>query len=176
MYDAISCKSLYQKANVFRHKKTYYPNRVDNAQGESEISNLFADKFQNLYNCVSYKKKKEDMDALLNDINGLVITKCKCFGQCMHDTHSIIVAEVGSAIEKLKPGQMDGSTEVVSDHIINACERLNVHIAILFKMILMHGLSPDGKLHGTMVPISKGRWANLSSSNKFRAITLSSIL
>ncbi len=50
------------------------------------------------------------MDALLNDINGLVITKCKCSGQCMHDTHSIIAAEVGSAIEKLKPGKKDGST------------------------------------------------------------------
>ncbi len=37
-----------------------------------------------MYNCVSYIKK-EDMDALLNDINGLVITKCGCSGQCMHD-------------------------------------------------------------------------------------------
>ncbi len=37
-----------------------------------------------MYNCVSYKK--EDIDALLNDINGLIITKCKCSGQCMHDT------------------------------------------------------------------------------------------
>ncbi len=51
-----SGKSLYQQANVFRHKETYYPNRVDNAQGESEISNLFANNFQNLYNCVSYTK------------------------------------------------------------------------------------------------------------------------
>ncbi len=50
-------KSLYQQANVFCHKKTYYPNRVDNVQGECEISNLFADKFQNLYNGVSYKKR-----------------------------------------------------------------------------------------------------------------------
>ncbi len=37
------------------------------------------------------------MDALLNDINGLVITKCKC----THDTHSISAAEVVSAVENL---------------------------------------------------------------------------
>ncbi len=49
-----SGKSLYQQANVFRHKKIYYPNRVDNAQGQSKIYNLFADKCQNLYICVSY--------------------------------------------------------------------------------------------------------------------------
>ncbi len=83
------------------------------------------------------------MDALLNDINGLVITKCECSGQCIHDTHNIIAAdlEVGSVIEKLKPGKKDGSTEVVSDHIINACERLNVHITILFTMIVYHQMA-----------------------------------
>ncbi len=82
-----------------------------------------------------------------------------------------------SAIEKLKPGKKDGSTEVVSDHIIiNACERLNEHIAILFTMMLRHGLSPYGMLHGTIVPIPKGRWAHLSSYDNFRAITPSRIL
>ncbi len=64
----------------------------------------------------------------------------------------------------------------MSDHIINACECMNVHIAILFTMMLRHGLSADGKLHGLMVPIPKGRWSNLSSSDNFRAITVSSIL
>ncbi len=44
--------------------------------------------------------KKEDMDALLNDINGFVITTCECSGQCMHATHSIIAAQLVSAIEK----------------------------------------------------------------------------
>ncbi len=53
---------------------------------------------------------------------------------------------------------------------------MNVHIAILFTMMLGHGLSPDGMLHGTMVTIPKGRLAYLSSSDNFRAITLSSIL
>ncbi len=61
----------------------------------------------------------------------------------------------------------------MSDQIINACKRLNVHIAILFTMMWRHGLSPDGMLHGT---IRKGRWENLSSSDNFRANTLSSIL
>ncbi len=42
--------------------------------------------------------------------------------------------------------------------------------------MLRHGLIPDGMLNGTMVPIPKGRWANLSSSDIFRAITLTSIL
>ncbi len=92
--------------------------------------------------------------------------KYECSGQYMHDTHSINAAKVGSATE-------NGSTEVVSDHTINACECLNVHIANLLTMVLRHGLSPDGMLHSTMVPIPKRRWANLSSSDNFKAITLS---
>ncbi len=32
-------------------------------------------------------------------------------------------------------------------------------------MMLQHGLSPDGMLFGTMVPIPKGQWANLSNSD-----------
>ncbi len=95
--------------------------------------------------------KKEDMDALLNYINGLVITKCECSGHLQHYL----------PLKKFKHRKKDGSIKVVSDHIINACKHLNVHIAILFTMMLRHGLSPDGMLHGTMVPITNGRWANV---------------
>ena len=42
--------------------------------------------------------------------------------------------------------------------------------------MLRHGTSPEGMVLGTMVPIPKGRWANLTNSDNFRAITLSSIL
>ncbi len=56
------------------------------------------------------------------------------------------------------------------------CNSLSVHLAILFTMMMRHGLSPGGMLFGTMVPITKGRWSNLSNSDNFRAITLSIIL
>ncbi len=59
---------------------------------------------------------------------------------------------------------------------ISLTNSLCVHLAILFTMMLRHGLSPDSMLFGTMVPIPKGRWANLSNSDNFRTITLSSIL
>ncbi len=42
--------------------------------------------------------------------------------------------------------------------------------------MLRHGLTPDGMLTGTMIPIPQCRWANLSIYDNVRAITLSSIL
>ncbi len=53
---------------------------------------------------------------------------------------------------------------------------MSVHIAILFTAMLRNGLKPDGMFTGTMIPIPKGRVANLSTSDNFIVITLISIL
>ncbi len=79
-------------------------------------------------------------------------------------------------LKKLKPNKNDGASEMVSEHLIYSCRRLFVHLSVLYITMLRHGLTADGMLNGTMVPIPKGRWANLSSSDNFRTITFSSIL
>ncbi len=107
------------------------------------------------------------------DIDNMINTQCT---QSLHRTHSIISSDVLSAIRNLKHDKKDGDSEIVSDHIIYSDESLSVHIAILFTAMLRHGLTPNGMLTGTMIPIPKGRWAILSTSDNLRAITLSSIL
>ncbi len=42
--------------------------------------------------------------------------------------------------------------------------------------MLVHGLSPDSMIFGTMVPIPKNRRQSIVDSNNYRAITLSSII
>ena len=42
-------------------------------------------------------------------------------------------------------------------------------------MMLRHGYSPHGMLIGTMVPLPKGRYNDISNSKNFRAITISSL-
>ncbi len=65
---------------------------------------------------------------------------------------------------------------MVSEHLIYSCRNVSVHLSLLFTTMLRHDLTADGMVNGTMVPIPKGRWANLSSLDNFRAITLNSIL
>ncbi len=86
------------------------------------------------------------------------------------------MCNVLSAIRNLKHDKKDRDLEIVTDHIIYSGKSLSVYIAILFTAMLRHVLTPDGMLTSTMIPIPKGRWANLSTSGNFRAITLSSIL
>ncbi len=83
-----------------------------------------------------------------------------------YGTHSIIAND----------DKKDGASEVFSKHLIYSCISLSVYVSLLFTTMLRHGLTPDGMLNGTMVPIPKRRQANLSSSDYFRAITLRSML
>ncbi len=44
--------SFWREASKILPKKVYYPNKVDDTTGVKEITDMFADKFDKLYNCV----------------------------------------------------------------------------------------------------------------------------
>ncbi len=76
------------------------------------------------------------MNVLINDMNKLIDSKCNCAGFCIHGTHSIGAKDVSLSIKRLKSNKKDSSSEIVSDHIINACYSLSIHLAILLTMML----------------------------------------
>ena len=162
--------SFWRDVKKFRRKKAYFPSMVDGVVGPKEIAKVFAQKFDDLYNCVSYDS--DEMDVLLTTIHKSIDNKCT--GTCVHGSHSISAKDVNKAICKLKASKSDGCTRLLADHIINAGDKLCTYLSLLFTAMLRHGSIPDGILLGTMVPIPKGRWTNLNSSENFRAITLSS--
>ncbi len=163
--------SFWREARKIRPKKVYYHDKVDDATRVKEITDMFADKFDKLYNCVSYNV--EDMSVLKHDIENAVGSKCMC--NFVHGNHAITFTDCYDAIKKLKHSKSDGCTGLLSDHIIHAGDRLACYLALLFTSMLRHGSSPDGMLLGTMIPLSKGKWISLSCSDNYRAITLSSI-
>ncbi len=165
-------KSFWAEAKKCRPRKSNLPKTVDGIQGEENIAGVFAKKCETLYNSVPYDR--DDMDRLLNVMNISFSNICEC-NKCKHVTHSIYVNDVSNTVNKLRQGKGDGSTEVLSDDIINASGKLKVFLSLLFTPILCHGISPEGMQNRTMIPIPKGRWSNLITSDTFRAITLSSI-
>ena len=84
--------------------------------------------------------------------------------------------EVRLALRRVRPGKGEGEGDLMSDHLIHAGEVLYGHLSVLFSSMLRHGFSPQGILKGVMVLLPKGRWANLNSSENYRAITLSSLI
>jgi len=109
------------------------------------------------------------MQNIIVDINNKIAQE-NCFDSCLFNA-----SDVRNAVSRLKPHKRDACNELSSDHIINACDELFVHIAWLFNAIIVHGTLPDSFLLSTIVPIPKGRNANVSDSSNFRGIALSSM-
>ncbi len=112
----------------------------------------------------------EDMSVLKYDIENAV-GKCNC----VHGNNSITFRDCYDAIKRIKHSKSEVCTGILSDHIINAGNRLACYLAFLFTSILCHGSSPGGMLLGTIIPLPKGKWIKLYYSDNYRAITLSSI-
>ena len=91
------------------------PNIVDNAQGDEEINSLFCEKYNALYNSVSYNVN--EMNTLLDEININVNDKCK---------HNLCNSAT-AAIRMLKPYETDGIETASSDILIHACPELYIH-------------------------------------------------
>ena len=109
------------------------------------------------------------MQSIQNEVNNLLNT-VSSNADCV-----INAQDVSSAVSHIKAHKNDGGTGLTSDHIINAGNDFNVHIALLFTAIIVHGSVPDSFLYSTIVPIPKGKNGNTSDSSNFRGITLSSI-
>ena len=150
------------------------PNTVDGASGHKDIANLFAEKFSALYNCVGYDD--DEMSRLKESMDNRIRSECLCGSCSLINKHSVSTDDVYLGIKKMKKGKTDGSNELMSDHIINSSKMLQSCLSYLYTAMTGHGMAPDDLVSGMMVPLIKGRLANATLSDNYRAITLSSLL
>ena len=144
------------------------PNMMDGAVGESNISDVFAEKYHKLYNSVSYNA--DAMDELLIDINDNIINGpglTNDFVNC---------SDVLSALDTVKRGKCDGYGILFTDHFIHGPHRLSVYLSLLFNAMIIHGFSPDGFNVATIQPIVKNKRKSMYDSANYRAIALGSPL
>jgi len=88
--------------------------------------------------------------------------------KCDSNTSSVVDGQTNA-------GKRDGSLGLVSDHFINACVELSVHTAMLFSTMLVHGFATEDMATCTLIPIPKGKNVNVTDSDNYRCITLSSV-
>ena len=138
-------------------------NVMDDACTSSDISEVFAKKYQALYSSVP--TSPQEMDTLTEMVNGALtgetIANCKVF-----------TSDVVKAVTKLNRGKRDGSENFYSDHIINASPKLYAMLAMLINCMVAHGYSPHKLLKSTIVPIPKDNRSSMTRSDNYRAIAL----
>ena len=62
-----------------------------------------------------------------------------------------------------------------TNHFLNACDELSQHIALFFSAMLVHGCAVGDLVSCSLIPIPKGKNTNVTVSDNYRGIALSSV-
>ena len=93
---------------------------------------------------------------------------------CEDDLMTIV--DYFEIVNDLKKGKSDGGMGLASDHIIYGTPKLAQMLTKLFNTMIIHGVGPEDMCTGTMVPIPKGKRADICNSDNYRGICLQSQL
>ena len=146
-------------------------NIIDDFSNDNDVSECFAHSYENVFNQVGFNCS--DINELYNDVTVDISSNCICESEC--HTHVISSINIHSAIKKLKSGKNDGFDGLTSDYILNASPVLYEYLSFLFTCMLHHSFSPSTFCISTMIPIPKRFNKDLSKSQNYRGIALSSL-
>lgn len=160
--------SFWKTVNKMRQTGKPCTSNMDGACGPDEIATVLRDKYDELYNRVSYGN--EEMKQLIDEIDGMI---CQCSDGKCYSPHLIDVARVENAIKRLKPDKRDGETLYSSDHIIESTPKFRTILSLLINSILRHGHMPSAMRKSVIISIPKDRRKSMADSNNYRGIALS---
>ena len=141
------------------------PSVVDKAKGNDEISELFAAKYENLYQSVPTNQ------GILDELNTII--EDGILREESNNDLRISQQDVIIAIRKLKSGKNNGEN-FFSDHIINGGACLSLYLSLLINCMLSHGYTASELRGSIIVPIPKDPRGSYCSSENYRAIALCS--
>ena len=170
MAEAISTNNdrvLWDEVRKMSKTSNNLPNAMDGVTGTDEISSIFADKYDALYNSVGYNM--QEMNRLASDIESRIDNSGS------NHIQNISVQNVKDGINKLKLGKKE-ENGLYSNHFIYGSDRLLVVISLLFNSMLIHGIAPDDLLLGTMIPLIKNSRESKQNSDNYRALTIGTSL
>jgi len=169
-------RGFWTEIKKIKGNSSGFTTSVDGVSGAEAIASLFHDKYEHLYNCVSYDARQM---ATLKDELCQNIEKhdgSRYDGTEVCKEHTITFNDVSECVKLLNRGKHDGHRGHFSDHIMNGTTRLYVYLALLFDSMVSHGHVPQYLLLSTLVPIPKNKRKSLNNSDNYRAIALSSVV
>ena len=141
---------------------------VANVNGVAEdIPKHFASIYRNLYNSV------DDRVSLANTIHRLNEKVCQLD---MEEVMKVTPELVKYAANHLKGHKSDPLFQFSSDCQRNAPAILFQHLACLFRFYLIHGHISDLLMLATLIPLVKDKMGDITSSNNYRSIAISSLV
>lgn len=163
-------RDFWKEVKAVNNKDSSLPKLVDDVMGDENISDFFANKYESLYNSVSYDEA--DMNSLLGKIDSMI----KDMTYESNTKLYISVQDIIDGIKQVKLNKKDGYCILYTDHFINATNKLYICLSLLFNSMIVHGFTPDGFNVATIQPLVKDKRKSVNDSNNYRAIALSSPL
>ena len=158
--------SIFDAIKRQRRCKQTFPSTIDGHK--DDIPNYLATKYESLYNSVD---DKENLTRLEGELESLIDEKSLTF---VERITSDVVKSVTK--KKLKPGKTDPNSDIASDFLIHGPDVLFELIATCFKSYIIHGHVSSFLLVSTLVPLIKDKLADITSSNNYRSIAISSLV
>lgn len=150
--------SVYKISN---NKASSHVDSVGDATGPQNVTSMWKDHFEKLYNSSAGTKYRtifeEKLEALSFD----------------NLTPLLTVMDIKAAMTKQKRGKSPGPDGIHMDAFIHGGPRLNLLLSILFNLFLLYGYVPDAFHRATIIPLVKCKTGDLSDVNNYRAIALS---
>jgi len=86
------------------------------------------------------------------------------------------VTDIEKALVCIKSGKAAGVDNITKEHLVNSHPALIVYLMILFNIMTVHGVVPDGFGVGVVIPIVKDKSGDITDVNNYRGITLCPVI
>ena len=133
----------------------------------TNIESHFASTYKELYNSLDDKNELRKVKQSLND---------RVTSSSIDDLRPVTPSIVEEAIKHLKSNKNDPIFEFSSECLKNAPVVLCEHLALLFRHYLKHGHISSTLMLSTLIPLIKDKLGDITSSNNYRSIALSSLI
>ncbi len=118
---------------------------IDGADSNEEIAEIFADKYESLYQCVP--TDSTEIDSIKNEIKNIIINEDSV------NEYNVSFRDIDLAIKKLNKRKGDGNHGFYSDNIIVSTNKFETIIVMLINGMLIHGHNPEDLLASVIASI-----------------------
>ena len=155
-------KQFWNEVHKNNRNNTLLPSKIDSLSGETNIANIFADK----YNKVLDKNNSGKSSACLFNVNLDNVRAGNILG-------IFSPYDIESALKQMKPNI--GPDNIHTNHLLLGPKSFIILIAKLYSSCIMHGYSALSILEGLINPLIKDVHGDISSSENYRPIMSSSV-
>ena len=159
--------SIFDEIKKFRGHSKKCSSTIDGEVGSTNIANLFANIYKDLYNKDGQSVKIENLSATIEE---------RISSEDLFELGRINESVIRQGLKWLMDGKTDANFNFQSNCLIEGPEMLIKHICNMFRMFVSHGQVPDIILVCTILPLVKDNLGDLTSSDNYRAIATGSQL